>query len=253
MCDRWFKSPLAIHFGKAVLASLAVIATSQVLFAAPLNRISAGSSREFGVAMEIRIVALRSELMHFSLLGPDWAKIPQGYSGVTPETVIAELNIPAEYVVRRKQPAQTTNVSIAFLYPSMKGAAYESPQTRIGGIITSGREDFFRKGVHSIIFRDGVTHDPSLDGNELCGYVDHIHVGYAGDELYTSCKEMDQTFSIVCFPPLNRRRICTSENYLEDNLSGQLIYQYSTLREHVALLEAFRTLVISFIQARPDN
>jgi hypothetical protein len=135
----------------------------------------------------------------------------------------------------------------------MRGAAYESPQTRIGGIITGGREDFLRKGVHSIIFRDGVTHDPSLDVNGLCGYVDHIHVGYAGDEFYTACKETNQIFEIVCFPPLNRHRICTSENYLEDNLSGQLIYQYSTLREHLALLGAFRTLVVSFVQPRPDN
>jgi hypothetical protein len=42
--------------------------------------------------------ALAPPIFHYNLSGPDWAKIPEGYSGVTPEKIVAELNVPKEYL-----------------------------------------------------------------------------------------------------------------------------------------------------------
>jgi hypothetical protein len=248
-----------IDFGKAIRTLPVLAAICQFVFALSLGQVHADSVPEFPAATEISVATHQPEIVHFSLLGADWAKIPEGYSGVAPETVIAELNLPKEYVVRRNWfrnlfglgplDRRTTNVPIAFFYPSMRGAAYDrSLETRIGAIIDGGREDHFRKGVHSIIFRDGVMRDPSLDVNGLCGYVDRTHVGYAGDELYTACKEADQTFSIICFPLLNGRRACTSDSFLGGGIGGRLFYRYPMLREHLTLLGGFKKLVMSFIQ-----
>jgi hypothetical protein len=116
---------------------------------------------------------LEPPIFHYKLSGPDWARIPEGYSGVTPEKIVTELNIPKEYLARYNgSPSQPqSNISINVFYPSMKGAVRGgSPEPLIGAIIGAGREDHFRKGVRSFI-RDGVAHDPSLDVNSLCGYV----------------------------------------------------------------------------------
>jgi hypothetical protein len=195
--------------------------------------------------------ALEPPIFHYKLSGPDWARIPEGYSGVTPEKIVAELNIPKEYLTRyNKSPSQPqSNISINVFYPSMKGAVRGgSPEPLIGAIIGAAREDHFRKGVRSFI-RDGVAHDPSLDVNGLCGYVDLIHPGYAGDELFIACNETDQTFTIICFAPSNGYRLCTEDAFVGGEIGAQIFYHDSLLKEHQAMLGAFKRLVLSFAQS----
>jgi hypothetical protein len=186
----------------------------------------------------------QTDIAHFNLLGPDWAKIPKDYHGVLPEKVVAEFDIPKEYVAHRTKlfarlfgdrPSAKTveDISIAFSYPGMTGAADEQSfatgqnfAARIDAIIRPGSEENFRKGTHTIIFGNGKTREPGLDVNGLCGYVDRVHPVYAGYEFYTACKESDQTFDIFCDPRYDAgRRICISDNFLKDNVAGQMFYQ----------------------------
>jgi hypothetical protein len=214
-------------------------------------------------------LAAQTNIVHFNLLGPDWAKVPKDYHGVLPEKVVAELDIPKEYVAQSNKllgdrPSEKTveDIPIAFSYPSMAGAideqnfpAGENFATRIDAIIRPGSEENFRKGTHSIIFGNGNTREPSLDVNGLCGYVDRLHPVYAGYEFYTACRESEQSFSIFCAPEYNGRHVCIADNFLKANLAGQLIYQYPTLKDHLALLGATTKLVMSFLQPNesPDD
>jgi hypothetical protein len=138
------------------------------------------------------------------LSGPDWAKIPEGYSGVTPEKIVAELNVPKEYLERfngtTSQPQSA--ISIAVLYPNMNsGVGAGSSQARICIIITANREDDARKGVQFLTHEEGRIRDAQSDVGSLCAFVDHQHPGYAGNEFYSSCNEAEQTFFVECFPP----------------------------------------------------
>lgn len=224
----------------------------------------------YGLPAATRALGGQTDLVHFNLLGPDWAKVPKDYHGVLPEKVVAELNIPGEYVARNTRlfgyrPSEKTveDIPIAFSYPSMAGAADEQNfstgenfAARIDAIIRPGSEENFRKGTHSIIFGSGKTREPSLDIGGLCGFVDRVHPVYAGYEFYTACRESDQTFEIFCGPQYDAgRRICIADNFLKANLAGQLFYQYATLKNHLAVLPAFTKLVMSFVQPNesPDD
>ncbi len=193
-------------------------------------------------------------IRHFNLLGPDWARIPKGYSGLTPMKVVAELNIPEQYVVlggalRGPLTENESSIPIVVFYPSMKGASRRnSSEARINVIISAGTEEGFRNGARSLIFVDGRTRDPSLDVNGLCGYVDHVHRGWAGVEFYTSCNKSEQTFSIICHPPLNGIRSCMDGNFVGEQFGAQLFYQYSMLKEHRQILDSLKTLILSFAQ-----
>jgi hypothetical protein len=198
----------------------------------------------------------QTDVVRFNLLGPDWTKIPKGYFGVLPEKVVAELNIQKEYLTGRTHvlgdhsSADTVEeIPIALSYPRMTGAVDDQNYaTRVDAIITFGTEENFRKGTtHSIIFGSGNIREPNLDVNGLCGYVNRIYPGYAGVELYTACKESDQTFSIDCSPTIGARRTCIADNFLNNNIAGQLIYQYATLKDHLAVLRAFKKLAMSFL------
>jgi hypothetical protein len=228
-----------------------------------------------GVRAATTVPAAQADIVHFNLLGADWAKVPKDYHGVLPEKVVAELDIPKEYVTHRTklfaklfgdQPSAKTveDIPIAFSYPGMTGAANEQSiaaagenfAARIDAIIRPGSQENFRKGTHSIIFGNGKTREPSLDVNGLCGYADRVHPVYAGYEFYTACRESDQTFEIFCDPQYDSgRRVCISDNFLKENLAGQLFYQYARLKDHIAVLRAFTKLVMSFVQPNgsPDD
>jgi hypothetical protein len=248
---------------------------SPVLAIASFAALLAVYDERGGLPAATAALGAQADIVHFNLLGPDWTKVPKDYHGVLPEKVVAELNIPREYVTHRtklfaklfgdRPPATTVeDIPIAFSYPGMAGAADEQSfaagqnfAARIDAIIRPGSEENFRKGTHTIIFGNGKTREPSLDVNGLCGYVDRVHPVYAGYEFYTACKESDQTFDIFCDPRSDTgRRICIADNFLKANMAGQTFYQYATLKDHLAVLSAFTKLVMSFLQpngSRDDN
>ena len=203
-----------------------------------------------------RLADRQSEIRHFRLLGPDWARIPKGYFGVTPEKVVAELNIPQEYLTPPsffgpKPPTITESIPIEVLFPSMTGAAgiaASDPRRYavIGGPLDAATEAGHRKGVRTIVLSSGRVRNPKLDVDGLCGYVDRVHPGYAGDEFYTSCDEADQTFSIICFPPINAHHVCNESAFLGGQIGVELFYQYPLLSEHGEMLESLKKLIASF-------
>jgi hypothetical protein len=198
---------------------------------------------------ELRVGESQPEIVHFNLSGPDWERIPEGYSGLAPMKLVAELNIPKQYVDAFQPLAQdVTNVALTVLYPSMRGvpSSGESSESQIGIIISAGKEETFRKGTRLIIFSDGLVRNPSLDVSGLCGYVDKVHPGYAGDELYTSCEGSEQSFSIVCYPLFNGRRPCTDTAFLGAPLGAQLFYQRSLLKDRNPMVGSLRNLILSF-------
>jgi hypothetical protein len=206
------------------------------------------------------------EIMHFNLLGPDWARIPEGYSGVTPEKITAGLNIPNEYIMLHN-PFRTngpltqneSSIPLGVFYPSMKGAfgygAAEAPssESRIYAVLHASREEESRKGVRSLLSGVGTRRSSQLDVDRLCGYVDNEHPGRAGQEFYSSCNESEQTFFIDCFPPYNNRRSCSETSFLEDQFGAELTYQYPMLKDHQALLGALKKLVMSFVQPNTEK
>jgi hypothetical protein len=209
---------------------LLLVAICQLTFALCADRLHANASPKFVAAPEDR-TAKEGQLVHFNLLGVDWSKVVRGH--VAPEKVVAEFNIPAEYLTNQKlfgfDPIKQTisSIPIAFSYPSMKGTVKaRGAVTRIGALISQGSEDAYRKTVHSFISAEGRIREPSLDVNGLCGYVDHVHPGYAGVGFYVACRETDQSFSIDCFPPLNGRHPCTVTGFVNDQLAAQLFFQH---------------------------
>jgi hypothetical protein len=138
----------------------------------------------YGLRAVTMALGAQTDIVHFNLLGPDWAKVPEDYHGVLPEKVVAELNIPKEYVTHRTklfaklfgdQPSAKTveDIPIAFSYPSMTGAADEHSfataqnfAARIDTIIRPGSAANFRKGTHAIIFGNGKTREPRLDSTD---------------------------------------------------------------------------------------
>lgn len=249
-----------LHRRRAILVVVLLLlaAIGQLIFALGPDRVRADSSPKAAPAPEVRASPPESQLMHFNLLGPDRAKVPEGYSGILLEKTVGEFDIPKEYFANRKlfgfDPIKKTiegGIPIAFSYPSMKGAT-EAPgaATRIEATVTAGgREDDFRKSVHDFIFAPGrTTREPSLDVGGLCGYVDRVHPGYARDEFYIACKEADQTFLIICYPPFNSHHVCADNVFLGQQIVGQLGYQYPILKEHSALLGSVKQLVMSFME-----
>lgn len=237
-----------------------IAASSQISDAGTLSEARAGDS---GLAADPQ-----SETMHFNLLGPDWARIPEGYSGVTPEKIIAELNIPKEYVVLHN-PFRTNgpltqnegSIPLAVFYPSMKGAAEygaaDGPfsETQIYLALDAGREEASRKGVRFLLSHEGMKRNSELDVGGLCGYVDEEHPGSSGQEFYSSCDEAEQTFFIDCFQPFNNHRSCGETAFFEGQIGAELSYQYPMLKDHRALLNAMKRLVRSFVQpnTQKDN
>lgn len=194
--------------------------------------------------------ALAPSIFHYKLTGPDWERIPKGYFGVLPEKAVAELNVPKQYLDRINGPTSQPQsaISIAILYPSMNSAVgAESSENAIGIIITASREDDSRKGVKQLIHEDGRTRDAQSDVGPLCALVDHQHPGYAGDEFYSSCNEDDQTFFINCFPPTKGQRLCVEVAHVGNQLGVEMFYKDSMLKDHSAMLEAIKRVVISFL------
>jgi hypothetical protein len=190
-----------------------------------------------------------SATTHFKLLGPDWARIPEGYFGVVPEIVVTELTVPREYLARRgPQQESQSNVAIEVFFPSMSGAAgAQSSEAKINLIIHAAREDGVPTGIQRA-YSDGVRQrEPSLDKGDLCAYVDHQSPGYAGDEFYLACDRSIRTFDIICFPQFNNRRVCSEVAFLDGKLGAQLFYQYPLLSDHGIMLDAVRKLVMSFV------
>jgi hypothetical protein len=195
-----------------------------------------------------------SKIVHFNLRGPDWSRIPEGYVGIAPTRIVAQLAIPKEYLAPWTSRAEVvSDVSIAIFYPSMQSAVDSHSERRIGVIINAGKEDKARKGVRLSVFGSGQTHDPKLDVNGLCAYVDNIHPGNAGLEFYISCNEADQLFSIVCYPPFNARRVCSTHGFLVGEIGVVLMYQYPLLKEHAAMFDAVKKLVSSFIEPSAEK
>lgn len=193
--------------------------------------------------------------VHFNLLGPDWARIPEGHAGVTPMKVVAELNIPRDYLTPpnpfRPKPLMQdeSSIPVDVLYPSMKGAAEaQSSESKIGLIIHAAREDALPKGIQAFYSDAGRIRDSRLDNNGLCGYTDNKNPGYYGNEFYISCNKSDRTFDIICFPRFNDHRVCNETAFLGNQIGGQLIYQHETLKEHQAILDSIRKLVTSFVE-----
>lgn len=76
--------------------SLLAIASFAVIFAVWLNRGYVGSPSDLGA--RTMAPGAQTDIVRFNLLGPDWAEIPKGYTGLIPDKVVAELHIPEEYV-----------------------------------------------------------------------------------------------------------------------------------------------------------
>jgi hypothetical protein len=195
-----------------------------------------------------------SKIVHFNLRGPDWSRIPEGYAGIAPTRIVAQLAIPKKYIAPWTSRAEVVdNVSIAIFFPSMQSAVDSHSERRIDVTINAGKEDKARKGVRFFVYGHGQTRDPKLDVDGLCGYVDDIHPGYAGDEFYTSCNEAEQLFSILCDPPFNTRRVCNTEGFLAGEIGVALMYQYPLLKEHSAMFAAVKNLVSSFIEPSTEK
>lgn len=228
---------------------LLLAAKSPAFFAPAVGQAHAGSIVAVGVSSPLRVVDSQPAIMHFNLLGPDWARIPEGYSGLTPMKVVAELNIPEEYVTQyRPLTENESSIPIVVAYPSMKGATkapFSEPHIYVG--IDAHREDKSRKGVR-FLFEEAMKHNLQLDVDGLCGYVDNEHPGNAGLEFYGSCDEAERTFFITCFQPFNNRRSCSETAFLEGEIGAELTYQYSMLKDHQVMLDALRKLVMSFAQ-----
>lgn len=234
---------------RIAIALLLLAIAIQPMF--PLLPSSSGADRTRAVADP------DTGMVHLELLGPDQDRIPEGYVGVVPEKVVAELNIPKEYLRLEGSRAgpfvvpplttQTSNVPIEVFYPSMRGATErEVSEIRIRGIIKWADESRMRNGVRSTYLRDGVTRESDLDVSDVCGFIDAIHVGYAGTQFYVACNDTQRTFSILCSPPFNNRRVCSEDAFVGQNVGIGLSYPMSILKEHQDLLAAFKTLVRSF-------
>lgn len=237
-----------------VVVLLLLAAICQLILALGPARVRADSSPDVAPAPAVRASPPDSQIMHFNLLGPDWAKIPESYSGISPMRVVAELNIPKEYVfrnsLRKPLTENESSIPIVVLYPSMKGGADEgrSSAARIYAVIDAGEENRSRKGVQSLLGRPGMKVDPRLNIDGLCGYIDNEHAGAAGQLFYSSCNPTEQTFFVACFPPFRGRRSCSDTTFLEGEIGAELTYQYSLLKEHRMMLDALRRLVTSFTE-----
>jgi hypothetical protein len=192
-----------------------------------------------------------STALHFKLLGPEWEDWPAGYSGQIPETVIAELSIPREYVAADPATDRTSSILIQLSYPSMKGAVgQQSSEARINAIIsaTAGKSRPIGPPLFSFRFMRGKTREPRLDVNGLCGYVDTQHPGSVGVEFYVACDESRRSFQIFCSPEFNHHRPCSDSAFLGGHIRAQISYQIGMLKERDAIMEAVRKLVLSFEQ-----
>lgn len=196
------------------------------------------------------------EVVHFNLLGTDWARIPEGHSGIAPMKVVAELNIPKEYLMRNSPPfllaprtENESSIPLVFLFPSLKaGEEGMSPGTRVYAIIDgSSRDERSRRGVMLLLSRLGMERAPRLDVDGLCGYVDE-YPGTIGQEFYSSCHSAEQTFFITCFPEFNYRRSCSETAFLAGEIGAELTYQHALLKDHANLLKGLTKLISSFIK-----
>jgi hypothetical protein len=192
---------------------------------------------------------------HFKLLGPDWARIPEGYSGLTPTKIIAQLKIPKEYLNRQTTSGLTlSSISLAIAYPSMEGAAgAPSSDATVFAAIGAGEAALHRKGGKFFLSTGAWKREPTLDAGGLCGYVDREDPGYKGDEFYTACDEAERTFSIICFPEFNGRRVCSESAFLGGHIGAVLTYRHVILDNHRAMLDAMRKLVMSFVEPNPED
>jgi hypothetical protein len=66
--------------------------------------------------------------------------------------------------------------------------------------------------------------------------------------LFIACNATDQTFTIICFAPLNDYRVCSEDAFVGGQIGAQIFYHDSLLKEHQAMLGAFKRLVLSFAQ-----
>jgi hypothetical protein len=97
-----------------------------------------------------------SKIVHFNLRGPDWSRIPEGYTGITPTRIVAQLAIPKEYITPWTSRAEVTgSISIAIFYPGMQSAVDLHSEKRIDVTINAGKEDKARKGVRLLFLAAG--------------------------------------------------------------------------------------------------
>jgi hypothetical protein len=239
----------------SIVILLLLAAKLPAFFALAVGQAHADSVVDGGASSPPRVADPQPAILHFNLLGPDWARIPEGYSGLTPTKVVAELNIPQEYVSQyRPLTANESSIPIDISYPAMTGTAEaQSSGAHLYAVIHAGREDHSRKGVKMLLLHDGTKRDVQLDVDGLCGYVDEVHRGNAGLEFYVSCDEAEQTFDITCFQPFNNRRSCSETAFLEGQIGAELTYQYPMLKDHQVMLDALRKLVTSFAQPSAEK
>jgi hypothetical protein len=119
---------------------------------------------------------------------------------------LATLQIPRAFMDADAK-MRTSNIPIAFSYPSMSAAADHKSRDTIHAIVVSRRGET-RPSPYLRLSKDAI-HDPKLDVGGLCGYVDTQHPGPAGLEFYRPCGEAEAPYEITCGPEFNGRRPCS--------------------------------------------
>lgn len=213
---------------------------------------------------------LEPKTVHFAFTGVDWDRVPKGYHGALPEKIYMELEIPREYVNTTIVPflfwsgitenlslywpssKRRSSVYINAYYPSMKAALGAVSDERIG-VILSATEPEHHIPTGARMLHSGVTREPALDHESLCGYVDTVNIGWKGNEFYVPCKPPSSGFFIDCSPPWGKSHPCTEYVFLGQRISVSLSYQHRILEHHEAIVDAVRKLVFSFVRPMTDD
>jgi hypothetical protein len=61
-----------------------------------------------------------------------------------------------------------------------------------------------------------------------------------------SCDDAKRTFTIICFPAFNGRRLCSDSAFIGDHIGAQISYPIELLKDRDAVFDAVGKLIISF-------
>ena len=210
---------------------------------------------------------LKPRTVHFEFMGVDWDRVPKGYRGVLPEKVYMELEIPREYVNTTVVPflfwssiadnlglygpskKRRSSIYINAFYPSMTVQPGAASDERIG-VILSAIDPEHHVPADARMLPSGATREPALDQDGLCGYADHVNIGWKGNEFYVPCEPPHSGFYIDCSQPWGKAHPCTEYVFLGRRINASVSYQHRILEHHEAVVDAVRRLVFSFV--RPD-
>lgn len=211
---------------------------------------------------------LEPRTVHFAFMGVDWDRVPEGHHGVLPEKVYMELEIPREYLNTTVVPFlfwSSIADNLSLYGPSMKhrssigiGAYYPSMTAKPGGasdehigVILSVTDPEHHVPTGARMLPSGATREPALDHDSVCGYADHVNIGWKGVEFYVPCEPPHSGFYIDCSPPWGKSHPCTEYAFLGQRINASVSYQHRILEHHQAVVDAVRRLVFSFV--RPIN